>query len=132
MSVAGWDWWIVVGGLLQGSGILLLVRDVIATHRRLEAYRHRPITLQVHDAMHAQDSATVTLTTDAEPTLEERVGRLEAQLASVRDELREVAVRLSRAVEAAAERAGESANKRAAEQFEALERALLGDRKSVV
>jgi hypothetical protein len=117
----------VAGGLLQVGGVLVLVLGVILTHRRVEAYRKTPTSLDVHDSAIGVDSGTPALTTVAEPTLEERVGRLEVQVGAVRDELGEAAIRLRQTAQTAADAASESASRRASERFEAIERLILGE-----
>lgn len=126
-SIAGSEWWIVVGGSLQALGVVVLVVDVTASFRRLRTYRHREKKVPIGQAVETDMAFPITPVGGKQPTLEERIDRLEGQVRELRIELQETAARLRSDARDAASDAAQRVWHRSDDQFRALEGALLGD-----
>jgi hypothetical protein len=128
VNITGWDWWIVAGGALQVIGVAALVIDIVATFRRLERYRTRGRTVYAGSALEIDVAFPIgAVVGGGEPTIDERVDRLEARLTELGDDLRSTKARLKDWASETASASAELVRKSSEQRFTALEQALLGD-----
>jgi hypothetical protein len=128
LNVIGWDWWIVAGGALQVIGVMALVIDIIATFNRLEGYRKRDRIVYAGSALEVGTAFPMgAVVGGREPTIDERVDRLETRLTELGDELRNTKARLKDWASETAAASAELVRKSSEQRFTAMEQALLGD-----
>jgi hypothetical protein len=126
-DITGWDWWIVLGGVLQAGGVSLLAHDVISTFRRIEGYWRRPQTIEQIHTVDADIFVPPGVMSGQQPTIEERVERLEQSTQALREELQETKADLRSEAREVATDAAAAAMRHGERRFLALEAALLGD-----
>ena len=78
----------VLGAGLELAGLGFVVWEVRSDARRIRAYAQRPITVRVHQAVAAMTSSgSIEVTGGREPTIEEKVARLEQAISELRESL---------------------------------------------
>ena len=130
--LAAWQWWpdslLVIGGVMQAGGVLLLVADVRKAVEAAREYQHRPQVVEMSHAIEANVVVpTPTIGGGVKPTVEERVERLEGSLMELDEELADKAAAFNLRMQEVAQEAGDRAYRAAERRFSALERAVLGD-----
>lgn len=129
MNVHGWDWLVILGGALQAGGVLVLVVEIVRSSRRRQSYRTRPQVVEVGTIEATATVFSPRIVTEPPPPIEERVERLEEGLARLRNDLEERIGKLRADVRGAADEAAGRATRHGERRFEALERLILGETK---
>jgi hypothetical protein len=129
MNVRGWDWLVLVGGLLQVIGVVVLVIDVARSWRKLRAFRGRGRNVYLGGVAATGKALgmAAVLSGGHTPTTEERVAVLEDQMKATRDDLDAAKDELEERARQIANQAVELSERSTDDHFEAIESALLGD-----
>ena len=89
-----WGWIVtlmILGAVLELSGLGLVVWEVRSDAERIKAYAQRPITLRIHSSIHAMTSSgTGIISGGREPTVEEKVALLEQANTELRESLNRI------------------------------------------
>jgi hypothetical protein len=78
---------VILGGVLQVAGVVIVVLQIWETLKRAREYRRRPVSVKARTTGASEAAGGMTVESSREPTIEERLARVEQAVTGARADL---------------------------------------------